>query len=66
VDALIADEPEEFAEKVVKLYEDEEMWDKLSRNSIENIRKNYSPEVIKERLKNIFNKDAETQDTLCR
>jgi O-antigen biosynthesis protein len=53
-DALIADEPEEFARKIEIIYKNEELWNKLSQNSIEVIEKNYSPEVIKEILKKIL------------
>ena len=61
VDTLIADAPREFAEKVIELYENEELWNTLSRSSIENVRKNYSHEVIKERLENVFEKDTELE-----
>ena len=69
VNALIADTPKEFAEKVVLLYNNEELWKRLSENSITNVQNNYSPEVAKESLKKIFdNLDKETQisDVLSR
>jgi len=51
----IADDPEEFARKVILLYKDEELWHKLCRNSLENIRNNYLYDVIKEKLKIVIN-----------
>jgi len=52
--ALIADDPDEFAEKLVLLYNDENLWSKLSKNSIENVKKNFSFEVAKKKLTNVF------------
>jgi GT2 family glycosyltransferase/SAM-dependent methyltransferase len=46
-DVLIADEPEKFAEKVMELYDNEELWSLLSSNSIKNIQDVYSFEVNK-------------------
>ena len=40
--ALIADDPNIFSQKVIQLYEDEQLWNKISKNSIENIQKNFS------------------------
>jgi O-antigen biosynthesis protein len=54
VDALIADDPEDFAKKVAMVHENEELWNKLSINSMENIRTNFSPEIAKEKLRTIF------------
>jgi glycosyltransferase involved in cell wall biosynthesis len=52
--ALIANDPEEFARKVILLYKDEEMWHKLSTNSLENVRNNYLYDVIKNKLKSVL------------
>jgi O-antigen biosynthesis protein len=54
VDALIADKPENFAEKVAMIHENEELWNELSINSIENVRTHFSPEVAKEKLKTVM------------
>jgi glycosyltransferase involved in cell wall biosynthesis/uncharacterized HAD superfamily protein/hypoxanthine phosphoribosyltransferase len=51
---LIADEPEEFAEKVAILYEDEKLWNKLSQSSIKNVEQYYSYNVVKAALKEIL------------
>jgi glycosyltransferase involved in cell wall biosynthesis len=45
---MIADTPGEFAAKIVRLYEDEELWKSLSRNSIEFIKDNFSKSKAKE------------------
>jgi glycosyltransferase involved in cell wall biosynthesis len=55
-DVLIADEPEEFAEKVVRLYTDENLWNELSQNSLRNVEKHYSFEAAKEKLKELISK----------
>ena len=43
---LIADVPDDFAAAVVRLYEDAELWEKLSDNGYRHIAENYTPEVI--------------------
>ena len=48
---LIADEPEEFSQKVIQLYNDEKLWNTLSNNSIEHIRQNTSYEQSKVHIK---------------
>jgi glycosyltransferase involved in cell wall biosynthesis len=48
---LIADDPELFSQKVIKLYDDEKLWDTISINSIEHIRNNTSYEQSKIRIK---------------
>lgn len=45
-EALIADEPGEFAAKVVQLYTDQELWERLSRAGLEYVEKNYSPSAV--------------------
>ncbi|MEW6003074.1 MAG: glycosyltransferase, partial [Nitrospirota bacterium] len=48
---LIADNPEEFARKVVEIYLNEDLWKKLSHNSIVHVRENYVPGVVKKKIK---------------
>ena len=48
--ALMVGTPQEFAEKVVVLYNDQNLWNKLSENSVKNIDENFSCEVIKDKL----------------
>jgi len=54
VDEMLADDPTVFAEKVVAIYNNEELWKKLSANGLENVRKHFSPEVAKAVLKRIL------------
>lgn len=49
-DALIADDPEQFAALVVRLYGDPGLWGILSRNSLDYIRRNVSVEAITPRV----------------
>jgi glycosyltransferase involved in cell wall biosynthesis len=51
---LIADTPIAFAEAVVKVFTTPEIWDLLSRNSLNFIRQNYSHSVISSRLLDVF------------
>jgi glycosyltransferase involved in cell wall biosynthesis len=41
-DILIADDPEAFADAVVKLYEDDALWHHLSENGVAHVRRHYS------------------------
>lgn len=52
--ALISDQPEEFADSVVELYRNEQLWSVLSRNSIENVRENFSYDMAKETLREMI------------
>lgn len=54
-DILVADEPEDFAEVLVELYESEELWNRISENGIEKTRSLYSTEVAREKLERLFN-----------
>ncbi|MBU2025435.1 glycosyltransferase, partial [Patescibacteria group bacterium] len=52
--ALIADSPQEFAEKIKRLYTDQELWKKVSKNSLALIRENYSEKKAQERIREIL------------
>lgn len=53
--ALIAEQPEEFADAVLRLYTDEQLWNKISSKSIEHIERNYSREVVSKAISEILN-----------
>lgn len=53
--ALIADEPEAFADAVIRLYTNEILWNKISKKSIKVIQKNYSKEVVSRKISYTFN-----------
>ncbi len=62
VDALIADSAEEFAKKVILLYGDKELWEKLSINGKKKVEIEWSPSSIKKRIERIFFADKELKD----
>ena len=53
-DVLVAETPQEFADKVVTLYEDRNLWEKLSRNGKVNVKKNFSKENAEMTLRKIL------------
>jgi glycosyltransferase involved in cell wall biosynthesis len=53
-DILIADEPEDFASALIKLYESEELWNRLSQSGLRKTRELYSVEAAREQLKFLF------------
>ncbi len=54
---LVADEPEEFAEALIELYESEELWRRLSENGIQKTRALYSTDAARRKLELLFNED---------
>ena len=51
---LVADTPREFAEAVARLYHDEDLWNRLSREGAANIDRHFSRAVARERLARMF------------
>jgi glycosyltransferase involved in cell wall biosynthesis len=62
--ALIADGTQAFADAVLRLYTDEMLWNKISRESVEHIKRNYSKEVMREKIKRIF-EDLKEENLIC-
>jgi GT2 family glycosyltransferase len=56
-DVLVADEPEDFAQALIELYESEELWKRLSENGIRKTRALYSPEAARTKLEFLFSDD---------
>jgi len=54
VDVLIAESPEIFAQRVIKAYNDESLWNSLSKNSMKNIEKYFSFDVTKQQIQKII------------
>jgi GT2 family glycosyltransferase len=52
--ALIADNAEEFAEKIVKLYSDKELWGKISKNSMKHLQANFSTEAARKKFQAVL------------
>ncbi|HEX8130079.1 MAG TPA: glycosyltransferase, partial [Pyrinomonadaceae bacterium] len=48
VEALIADEPGEFAAAVVRAYREEDLWERLAEHGYRHIEKYFTPEVVAE------------------
>lgn len=51
---LIADDPALFSKKVIQLYQQEELWNTLSRNSLEYIHNNHSFEKSKGHIRSVI------------
>ncbi|KAB1229109.1 glycosyltransferase [Chryseobacterium viscerum] len=49
---LIANDEKSFAEAIIQLHNDEELWNTLSQNSVDSLRA-FSPEEVKEKLKTL-------------
>jgi O-antigen biosynthesis protein len=58
VDALIADVPEQYAEKVIRAYQDEGLWNKLSGNSLNTVINQFSSDIAKKTLKKLLCNDS--------
>jgi glycosyltransferase involved in cell wall biosynthesis len=54
VNTLIADDPDQFAEKIIILYQDECLWEQLSARSIINVKNNFSFENMEKKLKEVI------------
>lgn len=53
-DVLVASEPQEFADAVVRLYNDEAMWNKLSTNGLANVEKYFSLDTARRNLNKVL------------
>jgi O-antigen biosynthesis protein len=51
---LVADTPEAFAQKVISLYTDEQLWNRLSQGALDFVNKKYSVEAGRKRLKDLL------------
>jgi GT2 family glycosyltransferase/glycosyltransferase involved in cell wall biosynthesis len=51
---LLADDAEEFATAIERLYRDDELWHRLSAGGIDNVRKHFSREVAGRALQGLF------------
>jgi glycosyltransferase involved in cell wall biosynthesis len=53
-DVIIAETAEEFAAAVVRLYRDEELWNRVSANGVENVRRYFSVETARLNLRQLL------------
>jgi len=54
-DVMVAESAEEFAAAVVRLYQDEALWNKVSESGMENVRQYFSVETASLGLKQLLN-----------
>jgi len=57
--ALIADDPGDFADEVIRLYRDEALWNRISSGSQENVKKFFSYDTASEALLKILKSSSE-------
>jgi GT2 family glycosyltransferase/glycosyltransferase involved in cell wall biosynthesis len=54
VDVLVADGAQAFADAVVRLYEEEALWNRLSRNGLDNVARHFSMDAARETVRRVF------------
>jgi len=54
---LVADEPEDFAQALIDLYQSEKLWSRLSENGIRKTRALYSADAARKKLEFLFSED---------
>ena len=54
VDALIADTTEDFAERVIQLHEETDLWDSVAQNARKRVEREWSPDAVDKRLTEIM------------
>ena len=57
VDVLMAETPQQFANQIIRLYNDEGLWNKLSKGGLENVQKYFSFDAAKIAINKILNGD---------
>jgi O-antigen biosynthesis protein len=58
---LIANNTKEFAEKVIRLYSDEELWKRIKRNSLAYVENNFSKIRMRDKLRLIIERGLEIE-----
>lgn len=53
-DVLVANDPQAFADAVVRLHEDETLWNTLARNGLVSVERNFSLETARETVRKVF------------
>jgi glycosyltransferase involved in cell wall biosynthesis len=54
-DVLVAETAEEFADAIIRLYQDEELWNRVSAAGLENVRRYFSVETARLSLQELLN-----------
>ena len=57
-DVLVADDPHAFADAVVRLYEDETLWNTIARNGLDSVARNFSLEAARGVVREVFLRQA--------
>jgi len=53
-DVLVADLPADFADAIVRLYQDRQLWERLARNGRENVQRHFSTDAAREVVRRVF------------
>lgn len=53
-EVLVADQPQAFADAVWRLYTDEALWNRLSRNGLENVQRHFSMQAAQATVRRVF------------
>lgn len=53
-DCLMAETPEEFAKQVIRLYQDEDLWNTVSQGGLDNVQNFFSFDAAKLAIKDLF------------
>jgi GT2 family glycosyltransferase len=53
-DVLVADDPQAFADALVRLYEDEALWTRLARNGLDNVAAHFSLDAARQTVREVF------------
>ena len=53
-DVLVADEAQAFADAVVRLYRDEDLVERLTRNGLDNVRRHFSLDAARDVVRRVF------------
>ena len=64
VNALIVDSAEDFAEQVVRLYNDQGLWNSIVGNAKRHIDENYSTHVVSEKIAGLLGLEAKSAETM--
>jgi glycosyltransferase involved in cell wall biosynthesis len=54
IDALIADIPEDFAQRIVQLHENPELWESVAQNARKRVERDWSPDAVDKSLTEIL------------
>jgi len=56
VDALIADTPADFAQRIIQLYQNPELWDSVAQNARKRVEREWSPDAVDKSLTEILDR----------